>query len=59
MSQEVASKAISVGCVSYMNISPVGLKPDVLFVFDINLPEEFVPKPLDGEVSQEYVYNAP
>lgn len=27
-----------------------GLKPDVLFVFDIKLPESFVPAPLDGEV---------
>ncbi len=27
-----------------------GLKPDVLFTFDIKVPETFVPKPLDGEV---------
>jgi hypothetical protein len=27
-----------------------GLKPDVLFVFDLKLPESFVPKPDDGEV---------
>ena len=32
------------------NISHIGLKPDVLFVFDILLPEDFVPQPLDGEV---------
>jgi len=51
MTREMASAAVPVGCISYMNISSLGLKPDVLFIFDINLPEDFVPKPLDGEVS--------
>ncbi|GAX77947.1 hypothetical protein CEUSTIGMA_g5389.t1 [Chlamydomonas eustigma] len=50
--RELAATAVSVGAVSYMNISAAGLKPDVLFVFDIKLPEDFVPKPLDGEVEE-------
>lgn len=27
-----------------------GLKPDVLFCYDLQLPADFVPKPQDGEV---------
>ena len=53
MSRMLASTAVPAGCVSYMNVSAVGLKPDVLFVYDINLPETFVPTPLDGEVCWE------
>lgn len=29
---------------------PEGLKPDVLFCYDLELPRDFVPTPLDGEV---------
>jgi len=47
---EVARTARPVGCVSYTTISEIGLKPDVLFVYDIKLSPSFVPKPLDGEV---------
>ncbi|KAG1674420.1 hypothetical protein FOA52_012947 [Chlamydomonas sp. UWO 241] len=50
MPAELARSATPVGCVSYMTISSVGLKPDVLFVFDLKLPESFVPAPQDGEV---------
>ena len=53
MSRTLASTAVPAGCVSYMNVSAIGLKPDVLFVYDINLPETFVPTPLDGEVCWE------
>jgi len=31
-------------------VSALGLKPDVLFCFDIRLPQGFTPKPQDGEV---------
>jgi hypothetical protein len=34
----------------WLAVSSVGLKPDVLFTFDIQLPRDFVPKPQDGEV---------
>ena len=29
---------------------PEGLKPDVLFCYDLELPGDFVPRPQDGEV---------
>jgi hypothetical protein len=33
-------------------MQPEGLKPDVLFCYDIQLPGDFVPVPQDGEVGQ-------
>ena len=39
-----------VGTVTYRGLSSEGLKPDTLFVFDLELPADFVPEPQDGEV---------
>jgi 8-oxo-dGTP pyrophosphatase MutT (NUDIX family) len=39
-----------VGTVTYRGLSSEGLKPDTLFVYDLELPVEFVPEPQDGEV---------
>ena len=47
---ELAKEAKPVGAVAYATIDQRGLKPDVLFVFDLELPHDFVPKPNDGEV---------
>jgi hypothetical protein len=38
------------GFISYVSMLPEGLKPDVLFCYDLRLPRDFVPKPQDGEV---------
>lgn len=48
--EELARQARPVGLVSYMYMMEQGLKPDVLFCYDLKLPADFVPKPLDGEV---------
>ena len=37
---------------SYVSLQPEGLKPDVLFCYDLELPPDFVPTPQDGEVSE-------
>jgi 8-oxo-dGTP pyrophosphatase MutT (NUDIX family) len=47
---ELAKEARSVGAVCYATIDQRGLKPDTLFVFDLELPKDFIPKPIDGEV---------
>lgn len=39
-----------VGTVTYRGLSSEGLKPDTLFVYDLELPQGFVPEPQDGEV---------
>lgn len=48
--EALARTARPVGAVSYTTVSDLGLKPDVLFCYDLCLPAGFVPKPLDGEV---------
>ena len=47
---ELAARAIPVGYVSYVSLSGEGLKPDVLFCYDLQLPADFQPVPHDDEV---------
>ncbi|BFG39486.1 hypothetical protein CerSpe_257600 [Prunus speciosa] len=46
----ISSVAIPVGAVSYMDIDGYRYKRDVLFCYDLKLPESFTPKNQDGEV---------
>lgn len=46
----ISSGATAVGAVSYMDIDGYRLKRDVLFCYDLKLPEDFIPKNEDGEV---------
>ncbi|MGE0143377.1 MAG: DUF4743 domain-containing protein [Planctomycetota bacterium] len=48
---ELARNARSVGAVSYVYEDRSGLKPDTMFCFDLELPPDFVPRPVDGEVA--------
>ncbi|KAF8096526.1 hypothetical protein N665_0307s0053 [Sinapis alba] len=50
ISKAIADRAIPVGAVSYMDINQYSFKRDVLFCYDLKLPEDFVPKNQDGEV---------
>ena len=45
---ELAAKAIPTGVVSYTADQPEGCKRDVLFCYDLELPEDFEPKPQVG-----------
>jgi isopentenyldiphosphate isomerase len=48
---QLAGRASATGAVSYMNIDQSGrLKRDTLFCYDLELPHDFVPTPVDGEV---------
>ncbi|KAK9827627.1 hypothetical protein WJX81_000466 [Elliptochloris bilobata] len=47
---ELAATAVPAGAVSYEALQPAGVKRDVLFVYDLRLPADFVPAPQDGEV---------
>ena len=42
--------AVPVGAVSYRCERPEGLRDDVLFCYDLDLPEDFAPVNEDGEV---------
>jgi isopentenyldiphosphate isomerase len=48
----LARRAQPVGLISYCAEVPEGLQPDVEFCFDLELPEEFVPRNTDGEVEE-------
>ena len=50
MSKGLASQARAVGTVSYLAESVNGIKPDTLYCYDIELPEDFTPVCTDGEV---------
>jgi 8-oxo-dGTP pyrophosphatase MutT (NUDIX family) len=47
----LAAAAVAAGAVSYEGLAPGGgAKRDVLFVYDLRLPRDFVPTVVDGEV---------
>ncbi|CAL5400332.1 unnamed protein product [Camellia sinensis] len=46
----ISNEAIPVGAVSNMDIDGYRYKRDVLFCYDLKLPEGFIPKNQDGEV---------
>ena len=48
--RSIANQAISVGAIKYCHGFSGGVKPDVMFVFDMEMPENFTPKNTDGEV---------
>lgn len=42
---------------SYCHESADGIQPETEFMFDLEVPSDFIPQPLDGEVSQYYLWN--
>lgn len=51
LAPHLARQAQPVGAVSYCLESDIGLKPDTLFVFDLDLPEDVTPVNQDGEIA--------
>ena len=55
---ELARRAVPVGAVSYRGVDEEGrLKNDCLFCFDLELPPDFDPVPVDGEVEAFYLWD--
>jgi 8-oxo-dGTP pyrophosphatase MutT (NUDIX family) len=48
----LSRKATPAGAVSYRMESRLGIRDDVLFVFDLETPADFVPKCNDGEIAE-------
>jgi len=48
--EDLARQAKQVGRFAYNMERPEGLRRDVVFAYDLELPEDFQPKPMDGEV---------
>jgi len=50
MDESLARQAIPTGTISYLAESDKGIKPDTLYCYDIELPDDFHPVCTDGEV---------
>jgi Domain of unknown function (DUF4743) len=48
--RSLTSRAAPAGAVSYRMETELGIRDDVLFVFDLEMPADFVPKNQDGEI---------
>jgi 8-oxo-dGTP pyrophosphatase MutT (NUDIX family) len=48
--RSLMSRAISAGAVSYRMETRLGIRDDVLFVHDLEMPADFVPENRDGEI---------
>jgi 8-oxo-dGTP pyrophosphatase MutT (NUDIX family) len=46
----IVERAVPVGAVSYCMETGLGIRDDVLFVYDLELPADFEPKNSDGEI---------
>jgi Domain of unknown function (DUF4743) len=49
--RSLTSFAVPAGAVSYRMETELGVRDDVLFVFDLEMPADFVPKSQDGEIT--------
>ncbi len=56
MPQSLGRTARPAGFVSYITERPEGLRNDICFVFDIELPPDFAPVNEDGEVEEFYLW---
>jgi 8-oxo-dGTP pyrophosphatase MutT (NUDIX family) len=54
--ESLARQAVPVGAVTYTIETKQGLKPDTLYCYDLELPEDFQPRCTDGEVSGFYLW---
>lgn len=53
----IADNAISAGVVSYYTYTENGLQPETQYIFDLEIPLDFQPKPKDGEVECFYLWS--
>ncbi|MEE8196551.1 MAG: DUF4743 domain-containing protein [Acidiferrobacterales bacterium] len=53
---EIAARATFTSAISYCKEVREGLKPDVQFVCDLELPSDFEPRAVDGEVEAFYLW---
>ncbi|MFQ6022765.1 MAG: DUF4743 domain-containing protein [Acidiferrobacterales bacterium] len=54
--RDIALRAIPSGAISYCKEVPEGIKPDMQFVYDLELPRALEPTPVDGEVEAFYLW---
>ncbi len=54
--RQLAELARPVSAISYHYDLPIGLRPDVIFNYDLKLPADFIPTPSDNEVESFQLY---
>jgi len=52
VAEALARKAVPVGVVSYKRVAQRGYRRDVLYCYDLELPQDFLPRNTDGEVEE-------
>jgi isopentenyldiphosphate isomerase len=52
--EALARQAVPVGAITYCAEEDGGLKPDVQFCYDLELPRDFTPHNTDGEIHEFY-----
>jgi hypothetical protein len=57
MPAELARRSRPAGFVSYVTENPEGLRNDILFVYDLELPQAFVPRNTDGEIEEFFLWS--
>ncbi|XP_065837997.1 uncharacterized protein [Oscarella lobularis] len=55
---ELSVKACSVGTISYFYEDERGLFPETDFLFDLEVPRDFIPRPIDEEMAEFYCWSA-
>jgi 8-oxo-dGTP pyrophosphatase MutT (NUDIX family) len=59
MPPEVVARAVPTGALSYRMENRYGVRNDVLFLYDLELPAEFTPRNIDGEIVEFRLMDAP
>ena len=54
----LAARAVPVGALTYRKATAAGMREDVLFVFDLDLPADFTPRNTDGEIAEFHLLPA-
>ena len=50
--REIAARACPVGAITYCFEDALGLKPDTLFLYDLEMPVGLIPRNVDGEITE-------
>ncbi|MCW9001165.1 MAG: DUF4743 domain-containing protein, partial [Rhodospirillales bacterium] len=53
---DMMARSVPVGAITYLMDRPEGLRNDVLFIYDLELPSDFVPRNTDGEVDEFFLW---
>lgn len=58
ITRAMAAEAVPVGCITYVREENGRIKPDVMFCYDLELPEDFTPVNTDGELASFHLMPA-